>query len=95
MSFAKDPTREILDITKIQTLEDLNSTDFKKYECDQHEAWVRHINNPVAQDDLNRICDLSEEEGAKVQLGWTMGELYYRIRVLPQVKKLKQVALFA
>ena len=90
---AKDPTREILDITKIQTLEDLNSTDFKKYSCGQFESWVRYINDPVAQDDLDRICELAHEEGSKVKLGWSMGELYYKKRALPQIKKVEQIAL--
>ena len=85
--------REILDITKLRTVEDLNSTDFSKYAEETHPSWVRHINSPVAQDDLDRICDLSEEEGCKVQLGWIMGELYYKVRALPQVKKLRQMAL--
>ncbi len=83
----------LLDISSLKTVEDLNNTDFSKYACKRHKSWVRHINNPVAQDDLNRICDLSEEEGAKVQLGWTMGELYYRVRALPQIKVPKQIML--
>ncbi len=90
---AKDPTREILDITKIQTLEDLNSTDFKKYACNQFKSWVRYINDPVAQNDLDRICELAHEEGSKIKLGWSMGELYYKERALPQVKKMEQAIL--
>ena len=89
----KDPTREILDITKTQTLEDLNLIDFEKYSEDKFKSWVRYINDPTAQDDLNRICKLSQKEGSKVKLGWSMGELYYKERALPQVKKMEQTAL--
>lgn len=86
--------QEILDITKIRTVEDLNSIDFNKYTNDGDLSWVRHINDPVMQSDLSRICDLSTKVGSKVTLGWSMGELFYKIRALPQIKALKQVPLF-
>ncbi len=72
--------REILDITKLQTVEDLNSTDFSKYADGTFPSWVRHINDPVAQEDLDRICKLTHQEGSKVKLSWHWGELYYKVR---------------
>lgn len=91
---ANKTIQKILDITKIRTIEDLNSTKFSEYIDSKHKSWVRHINNPVAQDDLNRVCNLSDEVGAKINLGWSMGELFYNVRALPQIKALKQVPLF-
>ena len=88
------PTQETLDITKIQTVEDLNAIDFSKYVNQQHLSWVKHITNPISSKDLDRICNLSEGVGSKVTLGWTMGELFYKARPLPQVKVLKQMSLF-
>lgn len=84
-------TQEILDVTKIQTVEDLNATDFSKYMDQQHLSWVRHITNPVSSKDLDRVCNLSEEVESKVILSWSMGELFYKVRPLPQIKVLKQI----
>ncbi len=84
---------KLLDISNLKTVEDLNSTDFSKYACKEFKNYVRHINNPVAQDDLERICDLAHQEGSKVKLNWRMGELYYKVRALPQIKKLRQEVL--
>jgi len=87
--------QKVLDITKIQTVEDLNSVNFDEYtDTEQHPSWVRYINDPVSQKDLDRICDLSEEVGSNVQLGCSMGELYYKVRPLPQIKVLEQTPLF-
>ena len=85
--------KAILDITKIRTVEDLNSVDFSKYADDRFLTWVRHINSPVTSNDLDRVSDLSEEVGAKVILGWTLGELYYKVRALPQIKRFSQTFL--
>lgn len=87
-------TLQKLDITKIQTIKDLNSTNFSKYVDKPHSSWVRYINMPVSTKDLDRVCDLSEKVGSKVTLGWSMGDLYYKMRALPQVKVLKQSTLF-
>ena len=89
------PTQEQkrLDITKIKTVEELNSIDFSKYADKRSQSWVRYIVSPVTSKALNEICDLSEKEGATVKLGWTMGELYYNNRSLPQIKPLKQMPL--
>lgn len=86
--------QEVLDITRIQTVKDLNSVDFSKYVSQQHLSWVRHITSPISSKELDRICDLSEKSGSKIQLGWLMGELYYKTRALPQIKMLKQMPLF-
>lgn len=86
----KTTEQKRLDITKIRTVEDLNSTDFSKYADERFASWVRYIVLPVKTESLNKICKLSTEEGAKINLGWSMGELYYKKRALPQVKILKQ-----
>lgn len=88
------PKQETLDITKVKTVEDLNSVDFNKYADKRFSEWVRHINYPVKQKDLYRVCDLSTKTGSKVILGWSMGELFYKVRILPSIKPLKQMLLF-
>ena len=85
--------QERLDITKIKTVEELNSIDFSKYADKRYLSWVRFIESPVSSKALNEICDLSEKEGSMVDLGWTMGELHYRDKVLHQIKPLKQMIL--
>lgn len=67
----------MLDITKIRTVEDINSTDFSKYADTKHLVWVRCINTPVSSGDLSRICALSRQPGSKIKLNWSMGELFY------------------
>lgn len=89
----QNPTQERLDITKIKTVEELNSIDFSKYADKRYQSWVRYIVSPVTSMALNDICNLSEKEGATVDLGWTMGELYYNNRALPQIKPFKQMVL--
>lgn len=86
--------QEVLDITKIQTVEDLNSVDFSKYVNQQYLSWVRHITDPISSKELDRICDLSRKVESKIRLSWSMGELYYSVRALPQIKILKQMPLF-
>lgn len=89
----KTQEQERLDITKIKTVEELNSIDFSKYADKRHPSWARYIVSPVTSKALNEICDLSTKEGSMVDLGWTMGELHYRDKVLPQIKPLKQMTL--
>jgi len=74
--------QERLDITKIKTVDDLNSVNFSKYADKQYESWVRHIVLPVTTKALNEICDLSTKEGSMVNLGWSMGEIFYSNKVL-------------
>lgn len=75
----KDLTEKtaILDITKIRTVEDINSTDFSKYADEPYPSWIKLISAPTSSDDLDRICALSEQPESKVNLSWEMGELYY------------------
>ncbi len=80
-----------LDITKIKTVEDLNSVNFSEYVDKHFLMWVRYIVFPIKTESLNRICELSTKEGSKVTLGWSMGELYYKTLAIPQIKKLKQM----
>ena len=93
-------TQEILDITKIRTVEDLNAIDFSKYVDKQFPILVKHIIYPNTSEQLNKICKLSNEVGSKVWLRWSInncwltGDLYYRIRALPQIKALRQMPLF-
>lgn len=89
----KESVQKRLDITKIKTVEELNSIDFSKYADKRYLSWVRHIVSPVTSKALNEICDLSTKVGSMVDLGWSMGELHYRDKVLPQIKPLKQMAL--
>ena len=69
--------QERLDITEIKTIEDINSTDFSKYVDRQESSWVRYLVYPVASKVLDSLCKLSAEEGSMVDLGWSMGDLYY------------------
>ena len=85
--------RELLDLRTLKTVEDIDNTDFSKFADERFKSWVRHIVYPVAQDDLNRVCNLSMEEGCKIGLSWSMGDLYYRDRALPQIKVPKQASL--
>ncbi len=77
--------RKRLDITKILTVEDINNTPWEDYACENHKAWVRYINNPVARSDLDRLNELSfTGEGCLVRLTWHMGELSFRRIERPQ-----------
>jgi len=86
--------QEKLDITTIKTIEDINNTDFEKYSSEQFSNWLKHIVYPVSQDDLNRVNELSFQPGCEVELTWSMGDLYWRKRALPEIKVPKQIAMF-
>lgn len=82
-----------LDISKVKTVEELNSINFGEYADKQYKSWIRFIVFPITTKALNEICKLSTKEGSMVNLGWSMGDLYYKKRVLPQIKPLKQMTL--
>lgn len=70
--------RKRLDITKILTVEDINNTPWEDYTAEGTESWVRYINNPTAQSDLDRLNELSfTDEDCLVRLTWSMGELSF------------------
>jgi 1,4-dihydroxy-2-naphthoate octaprenyltransferase len=73
--------RDILNTKTLQTVEDLNNTDFSKFTDGRFKSWVRYILYPVAQAELDRVVDLSAEEGSEVKLGDSMGDLYYKREV--------------
>lgn len=71
--------RKRLDITKILTVEDINNTPWEDYTDERFKSWVRYINDPTAQSDLDRLNELSfTGEGCLVRLTWSMGELSFR-----------------
>ena len=70
-------SKKLLDITKIKTVDDLNSTDFSKYVDKPSSSWIRHIVYPVASKVLDSLCKLSTKKESTVNLGWSMGDLYY------------------
>ena len=89
----QNPTQERLDITKVKTVEELNSIDFSKYADKRFKSWVRHIVYPVSSEALDEICALSAKEGSMLYFCWAMGDLYYKNKVLPEIKPFKQMTL--
>jgi hypothetical protein len=69
--------RKRLDITKLKTIEDLNNTPWEDYLGDEYTQWVKYIVYPVAQSELDRVSEMSFEEGCNVKITWNMGELYF------------------
>lgn len=71
--------RERLDITKLRTVEDIDTVNYPDFFGDAHNdgvnGWVKFIQSPVSQRDLDRICELSTKS-EKVKLGNNMGELF-------------------
>lgn len=86
----QNSSQERLDVTKIDTVEKLNSTDFSKYIDKHDESWIRYIIFPVSTVALNKICELSTQEGSMFNLGWTMGDLFYKKKALPNTRPFKQ-----
>lgn len=70
-----------LDLTALNTVEDLDAVKWSDYFGSEHNnginGWVKSIKYPVKQDDLNRICELSQRSN-KIRLSWNMGELFVR-----------------
>jgi hypothetical protein len=69
--------RKRLDITKLKTIEDLDNTPWEDYLGEGDKQWVKYIEYPVAQSELDRVSELSFEEGCNVKITWNMGELYF------------------
>lgn len=67
-----------LNISTLKTVEDLEKVDWKLYTDKTYKTWVRSIKYPVSEDDLNRVCDLSDKS-TKLRLGWSSGDLYVKI----------------
>jgi len=68
---------ELLDITTLKTVEDINAADFSKFADDKYKTWVRHIVYPVRQKELDRVCELATKSD-KIGLKWSMGDLFFR-----------------
>jgi len=66
--------REILDIVKIKTVEQLESVPWKRYLHDH--SWLKHIKYPLSQKEMTRVCLLSEQSD-KVRLRNSMGDMYF------------------
>ena len=69
-----------LDTTKIQTVKELNNTDFSKYAYARVPSWIKYIINTTSIEEIGRICALSYKKGAKIMLSCTDGRVYYRKR---------------
>lgn len=82
-------TPKILDITKIRTINDLNTLDLSKYTCYEHPSWIRYINKQEGSDDLSRICKLSTGVRSRLRLRLSMGELFF----VEKIKKKKVMKL--
>jgi len=71
----------VLDLATLNTVEDLESVKWSDYFGDMHNdgtnGWVKNIKYPVKQNDLNRVCKLSQESD-KIRLSWNMGELFVK-----------------
>lgn len=76
-----DPKR--LDITKLQTVEDIDTVNYPDFFGNVHndgvDGWVKFIKSPVAQRDLDRVCELSTRS-KKIKLGNNMGALFVEKR---------------
>lgn len=69
---------ERLDTTQLKTVEDIEAINWFGF-CDpSYKRWVRHIKYPVAQKELDRVCELSRGSD-KVRFTNSMGDLYVRI----------------
>lgn len=71
-----------LDISLIKSIKDLNTINFSKYLDNSHKDWIRNIKYPVSQDDLNRVCNLSENLESKILLYNSMGELFIKQQII-------------
>lgn len=73
--------KPILDLAKLNTVENLESIVWSDYFCDVHnngtDGWVKNIKYPVKQSDLDRVCELSQQSD-KIRLSWNIGELFVR-----------------
>jgi len=67
-----------LDITVIKSVIQLNGIKWENFLDTTHPYWVRYIKYPVAQKDLDLICELSDNIFSMVRLNNSQGELYWR-----------------
>lgn len=68
-----------LKLSEIKTIDDLliEIRNIHKYIINtDHVGWSQiRTENPVSTKNLNRICNLAQENG--ILMGWNMGELFY------------------
>lgn len=68
----------MLDITTIQTVEELDSITLSNFADDLSHHWhLLNVRYPVRDQELNRICELSNQS-TKYRLCTSWGELYYK-----------------
>lgn len=66
-----------LDTTKILNVDEhLNKINWDNYLDEKDKQWVRYINYPISQAELDRICELSQSPKSKIKLINSMGDLY-------------------
>ncbi len=68
-----------IDLAKIQTIEDINNTDWKSHlmRPNEDKSWI-DLGLRVADKDLRRVSKLSQDPSSKYEFCHNMGELFYR-----------------